>query len=129
MAKCGQETEQDMSTVKEAMGIPVTASLWAGVLKWALNQGPVTAILGVILGMLWFGGRYAIDIAIPLHLQAIQSGYDRQQKSHGENLERVITANEKSSAQLVEQMKDSRDTFRKSLESGFRQIIEESKRP
>jgi hypothetical protein len=39
-------------------------------------------LLFAILGMIGYGGYYAISIAIPAHLLAIQSGYERQDVVH-----------------------------------------------
>lgn len=97
--------------------------------KWLANQGPITVMFAALLTLLWYGGRYAMDDAIPKHLQAIQAGYDRQEASHTRALDRIIEAHNQSSQQLVEQMKESRDTFRESLEAGITRAIQRSKEP
>ena len=114
---------RDVNKIKEAFGVAETSPLWAGVLKWVLNQGPVTAILAAILSMLWYGSQYALDTAIPLHLKAIQAGYDRQEASHEKSLEKIILADEKSNERWSSELKENR----KSVETNINRLIEEIK--
>ena len=51
-------------------------------LRWTLNQGVSTVLLFAIFGVLFLGGRYAIETAIPSHLESIQHGYEKIEKSH-----------------------------------------------
>lgn len=42
---------------------------------WLFQQGVSTILLFTILGLLYWGMRYAMDVAVPRHLDQIRRGY------------------------------------------------------
>lgn len=50
--------------------------------NWLNAQNFNNLLLLAIIGLIAYGGRYAITIAIPEHLKTIQVGYERIEDSH-----------------------------------------------
>ena len=57
--------------------------------RWLFGQSVPVILLFAILGVLVFGGKYAIETAIPSHLNAIQDGYERMEKVDSARYEAV----------------------------------------
>lgn len=59
------------------------------IVRWLAAQGVSTVLLCLILLALLYGMKYAMETAIPQHLDTIQKGYDRIGERHDKSLERM----------------------------------------
>ena len=51
---------------------------------WVLQQGVSTVLLFAILGLIYWGMRYAMDVAVPRHLEQIRRGYEQLDQRQAE---------------------------------------------
>lgn len=58
--------------------------------SWLTGQSFNNVLLIAILGAIWFGGQYCVTVAIPNHLDQIQKGYERIEKSNSEDRELIL---------------------------------------
>lgn len=60
-------------------------SMWS---KWMTGQAFNNVLLLLILVAIgagfWFGGKYCINVAIPSHIEMIQTGYEREGQANRE---------------------------------------------
>jgi hypothetical protein len=60
-------------------------SMWS---RWMTSQAFNNVLLVLILTSIgagfWFGGKYCVDVAIPKHIDTIQSGYEREGQANRE---------------------------------------------
>lgn len=75
--------------------------------RWLFGQDVSTVLLVIILASLWYMGYYAMNTAIPAHLQSIQAGYERMEKSHAESLLRVETSHNASIKYIADAFREA----------------------
>lgn len=68
----------------------VTRSLKEQIVHWAAGQPFNNVLLLAILGAIAWLGHYGLTTAIPTHLEQIQSGYEKLNKSHESERTRTL---------------------------------------
>jgi hypothetical protein len=82
----------------------------AGV-QWLLHQGPSVVLLFLIVGMMGYGGHYAVNNAIPKHIEQIQRGYE----SHAAQLKQVSDSQQAAFKDGIGQIERSHERERETL--------------
>ncbi len=57
---------------------------------WLTGQSFNNVLLLAILVSIGAGVKYTLDVAVPVHIKMIQSGYEKQEASHERELDRVV---------------------------------------
>lgn len=63
--------------------------------RWAFSQGVSTLLLLAILAGMYKFADYAINFAIPKHLEQIQAGYEKIEAGHAKEVEQLRSTFEK----------------------------------
>jgi hypothetical protein len=81
---------------------PSEKSFWPQVIQWAAGQPFNNVLLLLILFAIAWSARFAVTVAIPIHLKQIQEGYESLQKSHREERESALKTYDKWVDRIVE---------------------------
>jgi hypothetical protein len=66
------------------------------------RQGPAMVVLMVVIYLIYYFGDYAMREGIPMHLSAIERGYEKIQTNYDKQYERVVASFEKAQGQQKE---------------------------
>lgn len=90
---------------------PGEPSMKRTAMSWLFQQEAQTVLLFLIVIAIGYGTYYAMDKAIPGHLDTIQKGYDRIQQQHEKSESRSIEVFEKSIDRISKENSTAREEF------------------
>lgn len=70
--------------------------------NWLNAQNFNNLLLLAIIGLIAYGGRYAITIAIPEHLRTIQQGYEKIEETSSQERAKMEEAHSKERKEAIE---------------------------
>lgn len=111
-----QTIHNPMPSVNAVPGEDIRWTTAKALLGWASTQNPLVVLCLMMLGLTGYMAHYAINTAIPAHLESIQKGYETIQHQHADERERADREHrlhyETLATQMAQTAKEIRDVTR-----------------